>query len=57
MGSLRPTGLPGVRKWGPGLQGWGEWRREGTVGCESRTRENEDPSGGSCGWGITGAGV
>ena len=31
-------------EWGPGLQGWGEWRREGTVGWESRTGENEDPS-------------
>ena len=39
-------------KWGPGLKGWGEWRREGTVGWESRVGESGDPGWGSRGWGT-----
>ena len=57
MGSLGSMGLSGVGKWGAGLQGWGEWRRERTVGWESRTGENEDPSCRFGAWGLRGAGV
>ena len=57
MGSLGSMGLSGVGKWGAGLQGWGEWKRERTVGWESRTGENEDPSCRFGAWGLRGAGV